>query len=256
MKKNIKIALILIGILIVGIIVYKENKEIYSIEDRVKNIQKETQKDSQYEKTIGWIKIQGTVIDYPVIYYRDGYENEIKKQYAWTDNTQKRIYNHVTIYGHNIVNLSANPRINGKNFDHFEDIMAFVYPEFIEKNKYIQYSVDDKNYVYKVFGVRLLKEFDQDSLNFKSNRTEKEIEKYLKEVKKDNIYKANVDVQNYDAILSLVTCTRMYGAKHKASLVIDARMVRPGERLKDYTVVKTDNYKKIKKLMKGDEKNA
>ena len=47
MKKNIKIALILIGILIVGIIVYKENKEIYSIEDRVKNIQKETQKDSQ-----------------------------------------------------------------------------------------------------------------------------------------------------------------------------------------------------------------
>ena len=41
-----------------------------------------------------------------------------------------------------------------------------------------------------------------------------------------------------------------------AAMVVDARMVRKGELITNYPVVKTDNYKKIEKYMKGDEQNV
>ena len=105
--------------------------------------------------------------------------------------------------------------------------------------------------------MRVLKEVNQESLNYRSNSSTKELKEYVKSTKKDNIYKTNVDIKDYDGIITLVTCTRIYGAKHNtAAMIIDGRLVRTNERLKNYPVSKTDNYKKLENVMKGDGVNA
>ena len=155
----------------------------------------------------------------------------------------------------NILNLSKNPRIKDENFTRFDSLMAFIYYDFVKKNKYIQYTVGDKNYLYKIYSVRLYNSYDNVETVVKKTYTEKEIGKYIKEIKKDSLYKFRLDVNKKDNLISLITCTRFFGKDYDAAFVVDARMVRKGESIKNYSVRTTDNYKKIKKLMKGDGSN-
>ena len=253
------IIIIIITILAIATIVasYKMffQKEIFHEESREKEIKEEKKQDNTGIHTVGWLKVQGSNIDLPVIYYGEAFYKDIKKQkYVWTTNYNEKVINRVTIYGHNILNLSSNPKINIPKTTSFEDLMSFIYPEYIDKNKYIQYSIDDKNYIYKIFSVRLLKDYKQSALFNKEDLSKKKFKNYLKEINKDNLYKTSVKVNEDDKIITLVTCTRFFGAdKRNATIIVDGKLVKPNEKLTNYTVEQTDNYKKIKKYMIGDE---
>ena len=78
----------------------------------------------------------------------------------------------------------------------------------------------------------------------------KKILGHIKKVKKESIYNLDVDVNGSDNLITLITCTRMYGQSYHSSFTVEGRMLRDGEKVTDYTVSKTDNYKKIEKLMK------
>ena len=75
-------SLILIVISILAIIVlfllliFALKKPIYQIESRGRNIEKAQKKDSDGMKTVGWLRVQGTNIDYPIL---SDLENKIKK---------------------------------------------------------------------------------------------------------------------------------------------------------------------------------
>jgi len=255
-KKIVLILLILIGLFILFI---ANSREYYKIEDRTKNVKKEKEKDVDLITTVGWVRVQGTNIDAPIIYYSPKFDStkddEGKNNYAYTNTRGEILFNKVNILGHNILNLSKNPRIKDDNFTRFDSLMAFVYPDFVKKNKYIQYTVDNKNYLYKIYSVRLYDSYDNVETVVRKTYTEKEIGKYIKKVKKDSLYKFRLDVNKKDNLISLITCTRFFGKDHEAAFVVDARMVRKGEPIKNYSVRTTDNYKKIKKIMKGDGSN-
>ena len=90
-----------------------------------------------------------------------------------------------------------------------------------------------------------------------TNYTKKETKEYIDKVKKESIYKFNVDTRDDDNLISLITCTRFFGPDKEAAFVVDARMLRQKEKARNYTVKTTDNYKKIEKYMeKGDETNG
>lgn len=250
-NKN-KLALIVLIIVIVLGVVFFPRKEIFIKDDGVAKVKKDKKKDQHGVKTKGWLRIQGTNIDHPVIYYEDDNSKYINRdKYLWDTNDKEKIYNHVAITGHNILNLSSNPRINDDSFNYAEDLMSFIYPEFIEKNKYIQYTVNSREYIYKIYAVRLVK-INLTDIVYNTNVPNSEIINYSNKAKRNSIYKTSVDIKPYDGLISVITCTRLFGEEYRSILVVEGRMVRAGERLVNYSVKTTDNYNKLKKYMKGD----
>ena len=259
-KKKIKYLLYFIPLILLLLILgyYRYfYKEIDFLEDRVSNIEQAQKNDTNEKSTIGWVRVQGTNIDMPVVYLsNEKYKDDPRESYAWNNTKDEHIRNKVDLLGHNILNLSSNPEINKEDFKRFESLMAFVYYDFAKENQYIEYTIDGKNYLYKIFAVRLLESYEKLNTVNSFNFTKKDTAKYLKKINEDNIYKYKVEVTSEDNYISLITCTRFFGSLKQAAMVVDARMVRKGEKIRNYPVEKTDNYKKILKYMKGDEENV
>lgn len=257
-KEEIIIPILIIIFIISSLIYINSNKtEIYKIEDRTNNIKEEQKNDTEMYDTIGWLRVQGTNIDSQVIHYSNKYDDSfINKNYVWNLSDSKELENRTIIIGHNLLNLSATPGVNKKIYTRFDDLMAYIYYDFIKENKYIQYTIGNKNYLYKIYAVTSNIDYVSATEAISHDLSQEERNEYIKKVKEESIYKLDVDVNGDDNLITLITCTRMYGDEYHSSFTIEGRMQRDGEKVTDYTVSKTDNYKKIEKLMKGDEQNA
>ncbi len=247
--------ILLVCFILFGSMILIFPKKIYQIESRTENIKEERKKDEEGYKTFAWLRVQGTKIDTPIIgYERNDVETKVsKKDFLWNIITKEKLYNKVNIMGHNIMNLSKNPEIGLDYFERFEELMAFIYPDFVKENKYIQYTIDGKDYLYKIFAVGFEERYDL-KLYKDNNYTKKELKSYIKKAKKNSLFEFDIDVDENDKIITLITCTRMFGKENSSiEFKVDARMVRKNERLHNYQVEETDNYKEIEKIMKGDE---
>lgn len=261
-KQNNLIFLIFVIILLfpLSFLLIKSIKKlmpVYKIESRVENIENYKNKDDNVE-AIAWIRVQGTNIDYPVVNNnnRQAKVNTIADDFTWTQGITDKLPNKLFILGHNIRNVSSNPLITDKSHTRFEQLLSFVYLDFVKENKYIQYTIDGKDYLYKIFSVSFVKD---DTLDYKStNYSKKELTNYINQSKKDSFFDFNVEVENTDKIISLITCTRFFGPTTSYDFKIDGRLVRKDELTVNYDVNKNKNYKKIEKIMRGeeDEQNA
>jgi len=168
MKKNTKkkdkkiswwIFPLLLLITIIGVGGYKAWKylqPVYKIESRINNVEKEAKK--RKELVMGWIKVQGTNIDYPIISSSDINVSTVLYDFAWTNNRDnKKLGNREILFGHNILNVSSKPLINNKYHRRFEQLMSFVYSDFAKENQYIQYTFNGNDYLYKIFAVSFIK---------------------------------------------------------------------------------------------------
>lgn len=239
--------LALIFLLVRGI---KNLMPIYKSEERTENIKNYKVTDADAE-VAAWLRVQGTNIDYPVIdnNYRVGVDR-IEPDFTWTQGTISPLPNKLFILGHNIKNVSSNPLITAKDHTRFEQLLSFVYYDFIKENKYIQYTIDGTDYLYKIFSVAFV---DDSTLDYEStNYSKEEMKKYINQSKKDSFFDFDIDVNENDKIISLITCTRFFGSTRKYDFKIDARMVRKKERATNYSVEKNKNYSKIEKIMRGE----
>ncbi len=235
-----------------GVVLYKLIFTSYKVTPRTQKITEETKKRS--EEVIGWIKVQGTNIDYPVIYNSEDVDIEREiGDFAWMNTKIDKLTNRPIIYGHNLRNISSHPDITNKGHTRFEQLLSFLYPSFVKNNKYIQFTIDGKDYVYKIFSISIaeIKDINIDM----SSLTKKEMKEYIAKSKKDSYFKFNVDVDTNDGIITLVTCTRFFGPNTGYDFKIDARLVRNGEMLSNYGFKEKNNYKTIDKILKGDEAN-
>ena len=107
------------------------------------------------------------------------------------------------------------------------------------------------NYLYKIFSVAMV---DDSTLDYVSqNYTKKQLEEYIKQSKKDSYFDFDVDVDENDKIISLITCTRFFGPQANYTFKIDARLMRENEIANDYDVIKNKNYNQIEKILRGDQ---
>ncbi len=245
-EKKIIIVLSVISIFIIllcGVIYfinyYINYDRYYKIDSRVDNVYNTRIQDAE---TIGWIKIQGTDIDYPVINETDNayYSGE---DYLWRINSYKEGNNREVIYGHNILNVSSKPIVTDPDHTRFEQLMSFVYEDFASKNLYVQYSKGSKDYLYKIYAIGFIKRNDEKGNSFS---TKEETKEYIKSTLNNSIYKYNVDVNENDEIISLITCTRYFGVSGKNQFRVDARLLRKNERITKYNIETTGNYDIIK----------
>ena len=228
-------------------------KNIYKVEDRQKEIKKEQKKDEEGIETVAWLRVQGTMIDTPIVAYEEGKDLSYldKEDFLWTEANTAEYKNQIKIMGHNILNLSATPEIGVNYFTKFEDLMAFTYEDFVKENKYIQYSIGDKEYVYKVFAVLYDKSYNLDLYNT-DNYSPEEMADYIKLVESKSLYDFDIDVDASDDIISLVTCSRLYGVDQKRQFVVVGRLLRDNEKMTNYSFETTEKYEEIQKLMKGE----
>ncbi len=247
-NKNKRNSLVILGIAVIvllGIMIL-----VFSFNENQKNNTEYYHPESRYEKatstiiegtvTKGWIKVQGTNIDYPVVV-----ENEtIKgvKEYAWVSSEYYDGETRMAIYGHNIQNVSYKPLITDQKHKRFEQLMSFVYEDFAKENLYVQYSHDGVDELYKIYAVGFYNYEDDRGYSYDYIMQAEELTNYIKNVKTNSIYNYDVDVNNTDELLSLITCTRFFGVNNLTTFKIDARKVRDDEKIEKYSVQKNTNY--------------
>lgn len=229
----------------------------YKVESRVDKVDSAKKfKDTSYQTT-GWLRVQGTDIDLPVLHSDKVGENfpvELES-FVWSDNEEEGFHNYMKIQGHNIFNLSIIPRKKDESFHRFEELMSFIYYDFAKDNKYIQLTVDGKDYVYKVFSVGFVDKATQTFFPLKDDVDKEEMKKQIKIFKRISLYDYDVDVKETDKIITLSTCTRFYGVNNDYGFYVIGRLLREGEKIDNYKVKKNKSYNEIEEKLKGDEKN-
>lgn len=255
MNKHIKkVLLFLFIILFILAIVYivKNSFLYYKCDDRINELKK-AKKENNFQIN-GWLKVQGTDIDFPILYQHTNYDLEDPtREIGWSDPLQigNELNTETLILSHNMRNLSSHPLIRDKNHQRFEQLMSFIYYDFAKKNKYIQYTIGNKNYLFKIYAV-----YFKPNNEIKSNNNisyEKAMTKYFKAIKNESIYDYNVDLKPSDKIIILETCSRFFDSSIKSNFRVEARLVRNKERINNYRVKKNNKYKKIEKVLNGDE---
>lgn len=230
-----------------GIFYRKAN---YKIEDRTSNIKIEKKKDTKALTTIGWLRVQGTKIDMPVVSLALDTEAPVEKEkYAWVVNRDAKYHNSMRILGHNIFNLSAKPKKYSPNFKRFEELFSFIYYDFAKENQYIQLTMDNKNHLYQVFAVGMIDYIKLDELPT-IEHTEEQIKQEIKLFKDNSIYDYDIKVTEKDNLLSLVTCTRMYGREADVGIVVSAKEVKNHKINRISKISKNKKYKELEKHMR------
>lgn len=213
----------------------KDKEDYYKIDSRVEEVKTKTVGNAN---TYGWIKVQGTNIDLPIIRPTRQVEEDATLNYAWYASLYKEGENRKVIYGHNILNISSDPVIADPNGFRFEALMSFTDYEFAQNNLYIQLTENNEDKLYKIYAVG----FDSARVELGESYPERRVEAYIKNVKEKSIYDYEVDVEKEDELISVITCTRYFGDKRKTQFRVDARRVRKNEEINQYRVATTLNY--------------
>lgn len=250
MFKNKKIKILLLILLLVVVLCFvtfgylflkKDNKINIDFKERLDAIN--NFKTEAYK--VGWIQVQGANIDLPVLDYVNYLDDNTNYNYAWAANYFVEGMNRRVIGGHNILNVSSKPIKDTTNLKDFEALMSFVYHSFAKENLYIQYTdyETQEESLYKIYAIGFYDYFDTILMGFNNDEA---VNKYLKMVLDNSIYKYDVDVNSSDELITLVTCTRFFGTSSKQQIFIDARKVRENEKISKYSVKKTDLFKEYK----------
>lgn len=173
------------------------------------------------EDTVGWIKVNNTKIDYPVVQYTDN-DYYLKRDFNKKKNSYGWIY---MDYRNNIYNLSNNTIIMGHNLKNGMMFGTLRYatneswytnPE----NQIITFNTEVKNMKWKIFSIyKLPVTNDYLYANFGDLN---EFQTFLDKMRSRSIYDFGVDVGKDDHILTLSTC----GPTSATRLVIHAVLIK------------------------------
>lgn len=155
---------------------------------------------------VGWITIEGTKIDYPVVqamnnlYYldHDFYTNESPYGTPFLD-TEADINNsqNLVIYAHNMSDKQM-----------FTDLLKYEEQSFYEKNKIIQFAWN----TYEIFAAARINLIEDAGIAMAYTSDEYFSQEYflgfIEDVKKISSIKSDIEINEDDRILCLSTCTR------------------------------------------------
>lgn len=194
--------------------------------------------------TIGWLQVQGTNIDYPILSSNAANDEDVTKNYGWRSPYYQSNENREVLLGHNIINVSSIPIRDMSVLNNFEGLMAFTYDDFAKKNLYISYTKNNETSIYKIYAVGF---YVYESTSDTGYTDKEEITSYINKTRKNSIYDYDVDVTAEDELLTLKTCTRYFGIEGKRAFTIDARKIRENEDTITYEVKTNNNYQELSK---------
>ncbi len=215
-----------------------ETEPVTTFEPFVNGLSLKAQEYKGYNAdTVGWIRIGGTIIDYPIVrtdnndYYvdHDFYRNHDSAGWVFMDFRCGIESNYFTdntlLYGHNMA--------SGVMFADLKDYER--YEGFYEQNPIVEISSLTEDYRYKIFAFMPCNgahgsDFEFWNYIFFSREKEPEwtLREYLSKIDEKSLITTNVDIREGDKFIALSTC---YGGdtSDPTRFVVLARMVRPGE---------------------------
>jgi len=159
---------------------------------------------------IGWLKIDDTNIDYPVMqsqnetYYLDhDYEQNYDKNGALFISKDAKIWprsQNIIVFGHNM-----------KSGKMFGNLSKYKKKSYYEKHKYIQFDTLYEKGTYQVMFAFYEKVYQADEVAFKyyqfiDANSEQEYNSYMEEMRNKSLYETQVSTQYTDSLLTLSTC--------------------------------------------------
>ncbi len=244
----IALLFIIIILLCIAIVILLKQKAVYKIEDRAENIT-EYQKDNKEYDVDGWLRVQGTNIDYPVIMETSKTNiSNIIDDFVWRREKTEELQSRTVILGHNIKNVSSNPLITDKNHTRFEQLLSFIYYDFAKENQYIQYTKNGKDYLFKIFSVSFINDRDLSQTGYLSKN---ELKDYIKKSVEDSYFDYDIEVDENDKIITLITCTRFFGGTTAYKFKIDGLLMTEDDKITLSKVSPKENYKQIEDIMEG-----
>ena len=173
----------------------------------------------KYEDYRGWIKIDNTNINYPIVQGKDNsfyLDKDINKNYLSSGSIFMNYLNHgfndenTVLFGHHMRNKTM-----------FAQLKKYKEKEFFYGNNDIVIEVENgKVLKYKVFSAYVT---DAKDNYIKTNFDDKaQYKEFLEDIKNKSQYKSDIDVNENDKIITLSTCSYEFN---------DARMVVHGKLL-------------------------
>ena len=175
---------------------------------------------NKYEDYRGWIKVDNTNIDYPIVQGKDDsfyLDKDINKNYLSSGSIFMNYLNNgfndenTILFGHHMRNKTM-----------FAQLEKYKEKEFFQNDNDIKIEVEnDKVLTYKVFSVYVTDANDNYIKSKFDNKSE--YNEFLDKIKNKSIYKSDINVDENDKIITLSTCSYEFD---------DARMVVHGKLLK------------------------
>ena len=222
LKHIINVILILI-IAVSGYKIYEKSTEYKKADKSYEQIRVEKEEENLYDKYEdyrGWIKIDNTNINYPIVQGKDNsfyLDKDINKNYLSSGSIFMNYLNHgfndenTVLFGHHMRNKTM-----------FAQLKKYKEKEFFYGNNDIVIEVENgKVLKYKVFSAYVT---DSKDNYIKTNFDDKDqYKEFLEDIKNKSQYKLDIDVNENDKIITLSTCSYEFN---------DARMVVHGKLLK------------------------
>ena len=194
-----------------------ENIQLAKVENEQKEKENERIKQvktlkSENSDIIGWIEIENTKINYPVLqttddeyYLTHNYKKEktekgsifLSKDYNWdrpSDNLQ--------IYGHNL-----------GNGEMFQELLKYTDEKFYKEHPNIRFTTANADSIFEIIAVFKSKVYyksDKDVFRyyyFINAETEKEYNDFIENAKKASLYKINATAKYKEQLMTLSTCS-------------------------------------------------
>ncbi|MGN0395934.1 MAG: class B sortase [Coprococcus sp.] len=162
---------------------------------------------------VGWLKIDGTNIDYPVMYTPDDPDYYIHTDFdgEYSDsgtlfidanaNPRKETSDNILIYGHNM-----------KSGTMFHDLLSYESEDFYKGHKYITFDTLDEFGTYEVIGAMRTEVYADDDTahyhyyEFFNAADEEAFDEYVNLVKVNTPYTIETTATYGDKLITLSTC--------------------------------------------------
>ncbi len=228
----ITIILLIVLIAISSYFIYKqlleEKKQDIIFEELADSIKDDTAESKinlqelykQNNDLIGWIKIDNTNIDFPVMqtkkcpnYYL---RKNFYKEYSYygtpfiAEECNLNTSENLIIYGHNMLNASM-----------FGSLENYKEKEYYSSHKFIKFYTLDRKSEYEIFAVFKTSLYQDNTFKYYQNIELETEEEYMKFVNKCNLlsfYDTEVDVKYNDKLITLSTCE--YSAQNSRLVII------------------------------------
>lgn len=160
---------------------------------------------AQNENTVGWLKINNTNINFPVLQSNDNnyyLTHNFNKEYnsaGWIfadyKNNFEQLDKNTIIYGH-----------NRRNNTMFSNLKSLLNPEWFndENNKYFTFNTKNENYIVQIFSVYKISANNLILSN--SFESESEFDTFINDCISKSVYNFGLDISYQDNIITLCTC--------------------------------------------------
>lgn len=175
---------------------------------------------------VGWIRIDGTNIDFPVVQRKETTDYYLYKNFDGQYSNQGTIYvreqcdvfapsDNLTIYGH---------RTSAKTM--FGALQDYKKQEFWQEHQYIRFDTISEHHIYQILSVFTIQATADNGFQyhmFVDAETDAEFEEFVTKAKDRSLYDTGVTAEPGDKLITLSTCE---GYGNLGRLVVVAKQVQ------------------------------